>query len=41
MKDDDAQGEVIRYWMEKASEALESAGSEQAAGRLQRLPAEV
>ena len=33
MKKEEARTEVIRYWMEKAHEALQSARSEQQAGR--------
>jgi len=33
VKPEDAKSEVIRYWMEKAYESLESAKSEQKAGR--------
>lgn len=34
MKREQAKAEVIKYWMERAREALESARSEQEAGRL-------
>jgi len=34
MKKAETQQEVIKYWMEKANEALQSARSEQHAGRL-------
>ena len=34
MKKEEARTEVIRYWMEKAHEALQSACAEQLAGRL-------
>ena len=34
MKKEEARTEVIRYWMEKAHEALQSSRSEQLAGRL-------
>lgn len=34
MKKEEARTEVIRYWMEKAHDALQSARAEQLAGRL-------
>ena len=34
MKEEQARAEVVRYWMDKAHEALKAARSEQEAGRL-------